>query len=149
MTTKIWHEQNAERRKANKRTYREAKDQRVPPWSGFRRVATAAYTARKIEAKRLTLKTSIKHVVDHEVPSRGRYVSGLHVPWNFQVLDDPTNSGKCNRWDDTIDPKAWPYGPEAESELDEVALSMGLVKTGGSNWYWELPEAEYVADALA
>lgn len=52
------------------------------------------------EAKRLFKETGIPHHVDHIVPLQGKRVSGLHVPWNLQVLTASANSRKNNSYED-------------------------------------------------
>jgi 5-methylcytosine-specific restriction endonuclease McrA len=50
-----------------------------------------------IEAARLTKETGIPHEVDHEIPLQGENVSGLHVPWNLQILTRSENRKKHNK----------------------------------------------------
>ena len=79
-------------RTANRRA---AKDQRTPPWlDDIHRM--------EIESIYVYCKSmrdiGIKMAVDHIVPLRGKSVSGLHVPWNLQLLHEMDNSRKGNRY---------------------------------------------------
>lgn len=66
----------------------------TPPWSSLDDVI-CFYE----EAKRLTLETGVKHVVDHIIPLTHKKVCGLHVPANLQVIPEMENLSKFNHFD--------------------------------------------------
>lgn len=79
--------QNIVKRKASKK-------QRTPPWltQEHKHMMVAVY---KLSINKSEC-TGIEHHVDHIVPLSGKTVSGLHVPWNLQVLEASENRKKKN-----------------------------------------------------
>lgn len=73
---------------------RAAKLQRTPPWANKDAIAAIYATA-----ERLSQETGIPHHVDHELPLRGRLVSGLHVEGNLRIITGAENCRKGNRYE--------------------------------------------------
>lgn len=71
-----------------------AKLQRSPKWAD-----DAAMRAIYEQCARQTIETGIPHEVDHEVPLRGMYVSGLHVEFNLRVVPRSVNRKKLNNFE--------------------------------------------------
>lgn len=79
-----WSARNPAKVIANVNKRRADKAMRTPKW-----LTAADWSAMDefyAKAQRLTVETGIEHHVDHIVPLRGKNVSGLHVPWNLQVM---------------------------------------------------------------
>ncbi len=73
---------------------REAILQRTPSWLTKEHYAQMSLFYK--EAAERSKATGVPHVVDHIVPFLGKNVSGLHVPWNLQVLTAKDNLTKSN-----------------------------------------------------
>lgn len=82
---------------ANAAKRRSAKIQRTPIWLTADDVwmIKQAYSLASLRSKML----GFKWHVDHIVPLQGELVSGLHVPWNLQVIPAVLNIAKHNRFE--------------------------------------------------
>lgn len=72
-----------------------AKLQRTPSWLNVddNWIIDQAYELAAIRKKT----TGIPWDVDHIIPLQGKLVSGLHVPWNLQVIPASINRSKGNK----------------------------------------------------
>lgn len=87
---------NPARVKANKIKYENKLSLATPKW--LTKEHWDAMNAMYHEAKRLSRETGIRHEVDHIHPINGKTLSGLHVPWNLQILTQAANVSKSNRY---------------------------------------------------
>jgi hypothetical protein len=71
----------------------ELKRNRIPKCANMEKIKSIY-----IEAQKMTNETGIPHDVDHIVPLQGKYVSGLHVEWNLQIIPSHENNKKYNHF---------------------------------------------------
>lgn len=98
-------------RKAYKKQYIKNNPEKYAEWSAHRRAVTLLRTPGWLEdnhrtairqfykdASYLSNYTQTTFHVDHIVPLQGKNVSGLHVPWNLQLLTEAENVIKSNKF---------------------------------------------------
>lgn len=73
--------------------YRTAKANRMPKWLNDGQMFELESVYTYCSALR---KVGLDYHVDHVVPLRGKSISGLHVPWNLQILPGSENMSKGN-----------------------------------------------------
>jgi hypothetical protein len=93
---RIWQKENSGRNVAKSIKYRMSKMMRTPKW--LTKEHLLEMEQMYIKAAELTKITGIKYEVDHIIPLRGKNISGLHVPWNLQILSKTENVKKRNRF---------------------------------------------------
>jgi hypothetical protein len=92
-----WRKANPGRRNALFAKYRAAKADATPEWLTEKHLAEMEeFYALAQELAWLNQDGKAFHV-DHIVPLRGKDVSGLHVPWNLQLLPWQKNLSKSNK----------------------------------------------------
>jgi hypothetical protein len=91
-----WVANNKGRANANKKAYKIAKIQACPPGLSEedRWMVQEVYELAQLRSDML----GFSWHVDHVVPLRGKTVSGLHVPWNLQVIPGVENMSKSNKF---------------------------------------------------
>ena len=96
---KRWKERNVGRVNASTAARKDRLRFATPKW--LTDVQNLQIVAVYEESARLTKETGVAHHVDHIVPIRGKNVSGLHVPWNLQILTANENYLKNNKFQDS------------------------------------------------
>jgi hypothetical protein len=95
ITQKVYRKANRPKLTALQVKREAAKKQRTPPWlteQHYKQIEMF-YKA----AADLTKEFGFQIDVDHIIPLQGKIVSGLHVPWNLQLLPHDQNMSKGNR----------------------------------------------------
>lgn len=94
--SKKWAKQNRPYLTAATRKYTLSKNSRTPKWlsaSDELQIASMYSFAKIMEAC-----TGNAYQVDHVIPLQGKLVSGLHTPYNLQVLTAADNLAKGNKY---------------------------------------------------
>lgn len=94
--SKVWRQANKGRIAHYASLRRAALAQRTPGW--LTAADFDAITFIYEMAASLTAATGVVHHVDHDLPLRGRLVSGLHVLENLRILTGQENLSKSNKW---------------------------------------------------
>ena len=91
-----WRKTNPDRHNYLTTKYKEHVKKATPSWLTNGQLEEIAY--KYFMAKEARIMTGEEYHVDHIVPLRGKNISGLHVPWNLQVLPSDMNLSKSNKW---------------------------------------------------
>ena len=78
---------------AGAKRYKIAKMRNIPVWADSGEINKIYKIAADISKE-----TGIPYHVDHIVPLQGKYVSGLHVSYNLQLIPAKDNLSKGNKW---------------------------------------------------
>lgn len=96
---KQWKSNNKDKVNAYIAKRRAAKKQAIPSWANIEKIKEIYRKAEK-----LTTITGIEHQVDHIYPLQSKYMCGLHVETNLQILTKEENASKGNRtWPGQLD----------------------------------------------
>lgn len=90
---KQWQKKNKEKISAKVMIRHAKKLQRTPKWLSVEDILEIKSIYAYCGALR---KIGLDYQVDHIVPLRGKIVSGLHVPWNLQIIKTEENIKKSN-----------------------------------------------------
>ena len=87
--SKRWREAHPEKKRADTGSRRRRVRSQMPPW-----ISPTSMACFYESAQRVSVCLGVPHDVDHIMPIHGKGVSGLHVPWNLQVMPSRLNARK-------------------------------------------------------
>ena len=94
-----WQKQNPDKANLITAKRRAIKKQAIAPWANMKAIAEIYK-----KAAELTRDTGVPHAVDHIYPLQSKYMCGLHVETNLQILTKSANSIKNNKtWPGQLD----------------------------------------------
>ena len=96
-----WQRDNPGKARARNALRKARKLQATPRWVDLKEIEKFYE-----EAHQLTESTGIKYEVDHIIPLVHADVSGLHVPWNLQIITKEENLRKSNSFSPQPQPGA-------------------------------------------
>lgn len=98
--SRLWRKNNPDRHAARENKRRASKLQRTPSWltENDYWMIEQAYVLSALRTKLF----GFRWEVDHIIPLKGKTVSGLHVPWNLQVIPALENRRKHNKLKENI-----------------------------------------------
>lgn len=98
--TKRWRLLNSDKHASKQKKREAAKINRTPSWlskTQNNQIDEMYWLAADLKAI-----SGQKYHVDHIVPLQGKNISGLHVPWNLQILPADMNCKKSNTFEGEI-----------------------------------------------
>ena len=112
---RLWYKQNSEKKKKREAIWKKQNSDKVNALNAKRRSAKLLRTPKWLtqdqlteiesfytKAKDLQTLTGFEYHVDHIIPLQGELVSGLHVPWNLQVITATENLSKHNKHESAV-----------------------------------------------
>jgi 5-methylcytosine-specific restriction endonuclease McrA len=92
---KVWLENNLGKTREQTARRKASKLQRTPSWINNGHLFEIECINKYAACLR---KIGLTYEVDHIVPLQGKTVSGMHVPWNMQVIHISENRSKGNKY---------------------------------------------------
>ena len=92
-TNRAYQKSNLAQGVARTAAYRASKLQRTPSWVNLKKIERVYMLCNWVSDF-----TGKAFHVDHIAPLRGKYISGLHVAENLQILPARENQSKANSW---------------------------------------------------